>query len=530
MNCVRILLIVLGCLLATASLGTAGDDKKPEKKRKPRFAIGKETTYVTEPLDADGFPDYVAALNQRMSKGVTPTNNANVLLWKAFGPHPEGAKMSAEFFQWMGIRQPPEKGDYFVGVRQFLKESDDKNEPPLEDVLEQVAQRPWTAKEHPDIATWLRANAKPLAVTIEATKRSHYYFPLVPARTKEGGSKGLMTSLVAGVQKCRDLSQALMIRAMLAIGEGRHDDAWHDLLACHCLARLVGTGGTLIELLVGVAVESMASAGDLVLLESAQLKSATIKSFLRDLQQLPPRSAMADKIDLCERLNFLETVTLLSRHGPAFLEALAGAPPGKSSNPFAQVGFDNIDWDPAMRNANRFYDRMAAALRIKERPAREKELELLDIEFKELKAKIMSKSPLEKMFFPLGISADARGRNLGNILIALLMPALRKVQAAADRIDQVENNLQLAFALAAYQREEGNYPATLDALAPKYLKEVPLDLFSGKPLIYQPSEKGYLLYSVGVNGKDEGGRSFDDDPPGDDLVVRMPLPALRNQP
>jgi len=107
---------------------------------------------------------------------------------------------------------------------------------------------------------------------------------------------------------------------------------------------------------------------------------------------------------------------------------------------------------------------------------------------------------------------------------------LRKVQAAADRIEQVENNLQLAFALAAYQREEGNYPATLDALAPKYLKEVPLDLFSGKPLIYQPSEKGYLLYSVGVNGKDEGGRSFDDDPPGDDLVVRMPLPALRNQP
>ena len=48
-------------------------------------------------------------------------------------------------------------------------------------------------------------------------------------------------------------------------------------------------------------------------------------------------------------------------------------------------------------------------------------------------------------------------------------------------------------------------------------------------MIYRPAEKGYLLYSVGVNGLDDGGRSYGDDPPGDDLVVRMPQPALRNQ-
>jgi hypothetical protein len=41
--------------------------------------------------------------------------------------------------------------------------------------------------------------------------------------------------------------------------------------------------------------------------------------------------------------------------------------------------------------------------------------------------------------------------------------------------------------------------------------------------------KGYLLYSVGVNGKDDGGRQFDDDPPGDDLSVRMPLPELKRK-
>ncbi len=37
------------------------------------------------------------------------------------------------------------------------------------------------------------------------------------------------------------------------------------------------------------------------------------------------------------------------------------------------------------------------------------------------------------------------------------------------------------------------------------MAEVPKDLFSGTALIYRPSEKGCLLYNVGVNGWEEGG-------------------------
>ena len=102
------------------------------------------------------------------------------------------------------------------------------------------------------------------------------------------------------------------------------------------------------------------------------------------------------------------------------------------------------------------------------------------------------------------------------------MPGL-KTSEAVDRVEQIERNLHVAFALAVYHRDHGRYPPKLDALAPKYLPQVPDDLFSGKALIYRPSEKGYLFYSVGPNGRDDGGRSYDDTPPGDDVVVRMPL-------
>ena len=42
------------------------------------------------PVDKAGHPDYEAGLNDRMGKGITPEKNANVLIWKAFGPTPEG--------------------------------------------------------------------------------------------------------------------------------------------------------------------------------------------------------------------------------------------------------------------------------------------------------------------------------------------------------------------------------------------------------------------------------------------------------
>jgi hypothetical protein len=70
--------------------------------------------------------------------------------------------------------------------------------------------------------------------------------------------------------------------------------------------------------------------------------------------------------------------------------------------------------------------------------------------------------------------------------------------------------LTAAFALRAYRVEHGVYPATLDGLvAGGYLTQLPLDPFdpAGGPVRYRalPGDR-YLLYSVGPDGKDDGGR------------------------
>jgi hypothetical protein len=502
------------------------------------FTVGKETTYITEPLDANGHPDYQAALNERLREGVTPETNANVLLWQAMGPRPEGSLMPTDYFRWLGVDQPPEEGNYFVFSDKFfdahLKDRpekepeegwDEDNQPPDRkqewwDRMERTRKWPWTVKEQPDVADWLKRNDKPLALVIEATKRSQYYNPLATKRTDPGEPK-LLNSLLPNVQRCRDLANALASRAMGRVGAGDHDGAWQDLMACQRLGRLVARGATLIDSLVGIALVAVATDAQLAFLSHGKHSSKQLLTWLEDLRNLGPMPPLATKMDLGERFVMLDAVVNIAKQPPGSTDRIAGPAAAQSSPPFVDRLFTrSIDWDPALRNMNRAYDRAAEAARLPERAARKRESARIEDDFEQANAAARQASAFEKV----AMGKSETGERMGNILIALLLPAMQKIQDAMDRIEQSQRNLHVAVALAAYRADSGRYPAGLAELAPEYLPSVPNDIFSGGPLIYRPEKDGYLLYSVGINGQDDGGRWTDDDPPGDDLRVRMPVP------
>jgi hypothetical protein len=493
----------------------AGDKEKPAKKPRGKFTIGKETTYVTGPVDKDGYIDYVAALNERLRRGVTLENNANVLLWKAHGPHPNGATMPAEFFRLMGIAVAPEKGDYFIDLVQFLREhlkiKSNEDEQKIFDELEECNRRPWTAKVHPEIAAWLKANEKPLAVIVAASNRSHYYSPLAPPGAPKE-SVGLLGAPLAGVQHCREFASTLTARALLRVGEGNPDAAWQDLLACHRLARRLGHGGMLIEALVALAVDATAGKADLAFLDRSKPSAKRLDQYLADLRRLPAVPVMADIVDQGERFLFLDVVMRVDRVGVHYLQTAAGEKP--KADPGADRVLDRVDWDIALKDGNHWYDRLAKAMHAKTWAERKQQLDQIESEVKRLR---------EKLPFQSWLGWIDPSKSFANILSTMLLPAASRVQAAEERARQMHENLLMAFILARYERDHGRYPDTLDALTPKYLPQLPQDRFSGKPLLYRPKANGYLLYSVGINSKDEGGRGPEDQPRGDDLSVHMPL-------
>ena len=502
-------------LLPSLLLVCAADDKPPA----PKFPVGKDTTFVTGPIDKNGLIDYEAALNDVLGQGVTPDNNANALLWKAFGPRPEGGDgMPPEYFKRLGIAEPPEGGDYFIDIGRFLKDVLQVNPEDFQTVYDQqgwATKHPWTAKDYPDIAAWLKANEKPLAVVVEAVKRPKYFNPLVSRRGPDDPS-ALLSCLLPSVQKCREFCTALADRAMLRLGEGKEKEAWDDLLAAHRLARHLSHGATLIETLVSYAIHAIACNATLTYIERAGLTADQYLGRLKELRALPPIAPLADKIAVGERLMGLDAIQMIrSGRGDN----------GEKPDPEDEKALAAIDWGAILRRFNKLYDRMSATMRIEDRAEREKEFDAIE---KELAATVKKyrDADIKKLLKRVG-AGKMVAQQIGDVLIGLLAPALRKVQYAADRTQQITRNLHVAFALAAHRKAEGRYPAKLADLAPKYLATVPGDVFSGKELIYKPDENGYLLYSVGANGKDDGGQWYGDEPSGDDPRVRMPLPELK---
>jgi hypothetical protein len=64
----------------------------------------------------------------------------------------------------------------------------------------------------------------------------------------------------------------------------------------------------------------------------------------------------------------------------------------------------------------------------------------------------------------------------------------------------------VAVALERYRLANGRWPDKLGDVAPKYLTQVPADPYDGQPLRYARHKDVVVVYAVGPDGKDDGGK------------------------
>jgi hypothetical protein len=65
--------------------------------------------------------------------------------------------------------------------------------------------------------------------------------------------------------------------------------------------------------------------------------------------------------------------------------------------------------------------------------------------------------------------------------------------------------VRVALSVERYRIANGALPESLGALVPKFLTAVPTDPFDGQPLRYKKLANGYVVYSIGEDGVDNGG-------------------------
>ena len=539
--------VAAGLLAAVAMAGGAVRAGQPKSRpasapaTKPaevNIKIGRATTYILGPLNADGTVNYVVALNAEAAKGVTPDNNAAVLLLRALGPEVLDKSTRQRAFKALGIKPLPETGAYVTPIGKHA-EPHEPNDPDkarafrdkLDDARGAARRYPWKTEDHPTIAAWLTSNAEPLAQVATASKRPRYYMPLVSPANPPRMLDTLKPSLV---NSAHCLAEALRTRAMLKAGSGDSAGARGDLLTLHRLARCIARGPKVGDRLMAVGLDFRASTADMWMAVSGELPAAELMAYLADLEALPPLPGFPECVDRGERFFRLDFIQVCARQGlrKALLAYTGQEMKGGDSDirsVFASLAERRVDWNVVLASENRWIDRIVQAMSKKTFAQRRRATDALLAEAKQLRAQTTDRKKLAARIRALEGMAPAeacaeRGRMVADFLASvppldlpsemLSPPDHQALQDCAAMFGQLG---RLALALAAFKAERGEYPKALKELAPAYVRAIPPDLFIDKPLHYAREGKGYCLYSVGPNMKDDGGKH---DPDEGDVVIR----------
>jgi len=93
-----------------------------------------------------------------------------------------------------------------------------------------------------------------------------------------------------------------------------------------------------------------------------------------------------------------------------------------------------------------------------------------------------------------------------HLLASMLFPAVARIASAYRREQAQVRCALMALAVERYRRQHGRWPASLAEVVPSQLRNVPLDPYDGLPLRYRRLSDGVVIYSVGPDGIDDGGK------------------------
>jgi len=131
------------------------------------------------------------------------------------------------------------------------------------------------------------------------------------------------------------------------------------------------------------------------------------------------------------------------------------------------------------------------------------EMKYLDVMERLLKASQLS--PPESLAAGQSISNTVANLPRLCVLSRMTLGSLGRVLFRAARNDAILRDAQTALAIERYRLASSRLPDQLSDLVPMFLPAVPTDPFDGKPLRYKKLAKGYIVYSIGEDGADNGG-------------------------
>jgi len=467
----------------------------------PTLVISEETTRITEPLAADGLPDYFQAVMDLGPRGIPLEKNAAAAVWTLIPSnkfsdnvidHSEAHLSAAD--------QRPESERLVVPP----PPPDGMDAAEAERILGECSRTPWRVADQSWLAHWLEENQAALDTLAAGARREGWCPPrtLPPDTlpTERFGPTPALISLEIPVEGAfRSFSKALLARSMLRLGEGDTPGAWHDLDSLLRYGdKIADTPGPLVCRLVAMALLSSASRATQTLIRDGHPDDTLLAEMQRSLRSAIDWAPLAESVDTFERLYALDAITAKFTN------------PSKPMALFFPIRFPfrilAADPNVPLRAANHFLDTIVDAVSEPTRDDRRLAWQVIADALEDLPN---SQAPRRKLFQPCHETISER---LCRRSLSSFLPDLK---ASLDTTDRAHAALVLANCVAAIERYRlatGQPPPSLADLVPAFLAEVPLDPFTDAPIGYRSENGRWTLWS-GADPEEDAV---------DELVVRGP--------
>jgi len=514
-------------LLALAAPAVAQPAPEPAADAEPvkqiELDVHPRHLIFTEPKRPDGTIDYIAALNNKYSEGVTKDNNAYRDLFVLFDYERDDLwevdeQVVAGKREALGLtREDLRAGPHLVPLEAFLEERGyDRQQ--IDAYWERHETDPLKAVQEPDIRDWLADNEPALQAAMAAVQKPRYWSPMIAG--DEAGS--LVNVMLPSLSHHRQLARMMGEWAYLHIARGRHAKAVNIIAAMRRLALLQSEEPVVISNLVAISLDALILKRVKAIVAHRAMPDEPLAKLLRVLRERPARKPMADTVFEGEACMALDSYMQIGtgRMGD-------NGPLGEGAHGELKtiLGGRALDLGRGLRDISVYYQQLGRAMKTEDYADRVRLVEMHQQRFEQQIIDINNKRFIEvgdvKIPNPAAmLGIEARTDAFTALIMSILMPAFESASRTETRTLASEQCTYAVLAVERYRLNHGQLPESLNDLVPDYLDKLPTDPFSGEPVLYKRGDNGFTVYTVGDNLKDDGGVEFLDEPqePDDEAV------------
>ena len=355
-----------------------------------------------------------------------------------------------------------------------------------------------TSEQKKRIEKWLNDNNEIFELVIAGAKKP-YHWQTYGGR---GETTEMMSILSPNLNSFKKLARALIWRARLHAEQGRFKDAFVDMKSCYRLGQHIRGDKTLAEQLVGIAIQALSVGTIREIVGGYEIDSTILADFQRDFEQIISDedfavSFKAEKLFMYDEIQRCFTSDRFGKghlYLPRFRQ-ITEMPGGYGSEEgigdfivvvlySAPYLFGQPNKEETLRSVNALYDYLEQ-LSLKTAVERHAERDAIDNKLEELVK--------------------------GNVFLSTFVPTFKRIYEIGSRVSVNVRATLTMIAIFRYKRDTGRYPQNLNQLVTDgYLKQLPIDSYSDKPLVYKKTEDNFILYSFGPDFKDDDGVSGKD--------------------